>query len=119
MQNIMQRSVDFYLSSGQYVHLVRDLPLLEDFLVLIENVKVENDGELIQNVFRQVVHVMDVSHLFFLPDLVYILVSEEVFLQARAHFWEHEDHLVIIIVKVANHCINLWTDACTPRLFVH
>lgn len=65
----------------------------------------------------QVLQIFDIFQLLLLPQLVLILVGQEVALQPGSHLWEHEDHLFeLLLVEVSEHSINLGANAGAPRL---
>jgi hypothetical protein len=54
------------------------LALFEDFLVLVEDIVVEDNRELIKCLFWQMSHELNVLQLLSLPFTVHIIILEEV-----------------------------------------
>ena len=61
---------------------------------------------------------MDVSQLIDLPDLVLVIVGEEMVLQPSPQLRKHENHLLkLLLGQVAHHRIVFGSDTCASSLF--
>ena len=108
---------DFDFAAWEDVHLVRNLALLEYFLILIKNVDTQADCHFVEDVFWQVEHKLDVFEHFTLPLPVDIVVGKEVLLQSWPDLREHKDHFFeLLFLEEADHGVDLGANTGSSRL---